>query len=370
MIVVGGGLIGLATAWRIAVRGHSVTVVDPQPGHGASWAAAGMLAPVTEVHPGEEPLLALNLVSAELYPSFVEELEAETGTDLGYRRSGTLLVARDSDDNAALAELFSFQQELGLEVERLSGRACRAHEPALSPRTRGGILVPGDHQVDNRALVRALVAACEKTGVTFWWNKAASVGVTGGRVTGVSLEDGASLRSDSVVLAAGAATGKLGGLQEAGLPPVRAVKGQLIHLKGPEPFVRGNIRGLDAYLVGRSDGRLVLGATVEEQGFDLRVTAGGLHDLLRAAYELVPGITELEVVETVAGSRPATPDNAPLIGATDLENLFVATGHFRNGVLLTPITAQATAGLVLGDPSDEAVLPFSPSRFSREGAAR
>jgi glycine oxidase len=368
--IIGGGLIGLSAAWRLAARGVSVAVVDPSPGSGASWAAAGMLAPVTEVHPGEEPLLALNLVSAEMYPSFVSELEDETGADVGYRRSGTLLVARDSDDNAALEDLYRYQRELGLQVERLSGRECRKHEPALSPRTRGGIVVPGDHQVDNRALVTALRAACEARGVVFERTSAVAVGTAAGSVSHVDLEDGVSLACGTVVLAAGAGGGRIGGLADAGLPPVRPVKGQLLHLRGAVPLLQSNVRGIEAYLVGRSDGRVVLGATVEEQGFDLRITAGGLHDLLRAGYELVPGITELEVIETVAGSRPATPDNAPLIGATELPGLIVATGHYRNGVLLTPVTAAAVADLVEKGRTDEAVAPFSPSRFAVERTVR
>jgi glycine oxidase len=363
--VVGGGVIGLASAWRLASRGATVVVIDPAPGRGASWAAAGMLAPVTEVHPGEEELLRLNLASASEYPAFVEELTAQTGVDLGYRRSGTLIVARDSDDNAALEDVYRYQQRLGLEVERLSGREARRREPALSPRTRGGIYVPGDHQIDNRALVGALLEACEKSGVRFVRTKVVAIA----RGPELALADGSLIGAGAVVVAAGAEASRIdGSTEEAGLPPLRPVKGQLLHLRARDPLLHGNVRGLETYLVGRSDGRLVVGATVEERGFDRRVTAGAVHELLRAAYELVPGITELELVETVAGLRPATPDNGPVIGRTDSPGVIVATGHYRNGVLLAPVTADAVARLVLDDEVADVIVSFSPKRFSREGS--
>jgi glycine oxidase len=326
-----------------------------------------MLAPVTEVHYGEESLLRLNLVSSDLYPAFIEELADETGRDVGYRRAGTMMVARDSDDNATLDDVYHYQRELGLEVQRLSGRDCRELMPALSPRTRGGIHVAGDHQVDNRALVEALIAACAKRGVTFVHDAGVAVELTKERAAGVRLRGGEVVAAGSVLLATGASASEIAGLERAGLPEVRPVKGQLIHLRGA-PLFGGNVRGLDAYLVGRPDGRVVVGATVEEQGFDLRITAGALHDLLRAAYELIPGIVELEVVEATAGSRPATPDNAPVIGRSLLEGVFVASGHFRNGVLLTPVTAAAVAEIVLEGKVPDQVAPFSPERFSRQGS--
>jgi glycine oxidase len=368
--IVGGGVIGLACAWRIAQRGHSVAVVDPEPGRGASWAAAGMLAPVTEVHYGEEALLELNLASAERYPSFVAELTEDTGDDVGYRRSGTVIVARDRDDNAALDAVFAYQRELGLEVERLSGRDCRTHEPALSPRVRGGIHVAGDHQVDNRALVKALISACTERGVEFVRARAERIQSASGRTTGVITDADGIVSTERVVLAMGAVGARIAGTEEAGLPKIRPVKGQLIHLRGEIPLLHGNVRGLDVYLVGRSDGRVVVGATVEEQGFDLKITAGAMHDLLRAAYELVPGITELEVIETTAGLRPATPDNAPVLGPTSLEGLSVATGHYRNGVLLSAISADAIADVVESGRVPRLIEPFLPSRFARAGSLR
>lgn len=365
MLVVGGGAIGLAIAWRAAADGLRVTVIDPEPGRGASWTAAGMLAPITEVHYGEEGLLHLNLASHEAYPSFVQELEADARTSVGYRRCGTLLVARDNDDNTALSEVYAFQQRLGLEVRRLRSAEVRALEPALAPSVRGGILVEGDHQIDNRALLDALLRACARRGVVLEAATVTSVLTDGARVTGVALADGRSTEADQVVICAGARSSELRGVEL----PVRPVKGQLLQLRGRDgnSLLGRNVRGLEVYLVPRSDGRVIVGATVEEQGFDRTVTAGAVHDLLRYAYELVPGITELELVEIGVGHRPGTPDNAPLIGRTAIEGLHVATGHYRNGILLLPITASAIATLLSSGHVVEGIAPFSPTRFARAG---
>src|SRR5215216_1513761 len=336
VVVVGGGVIGLGIAWRAAQAQMAVTVVDEAPGQGASWAAAGMLAPVTEVHYGEGRLLELNLASAGRWPSFAAEVEEASGRPVGYRPGGTLAVARDADDNAALEDLYRFQLRCGLEVERLRSRECRQLEPGLHPGIRGGVLAAGDHQVDNRALVQALVAACERAGV----------GLVAGRVAELA-----------VVLAAGCWSGGLGGLAAEALPPVRPVKGQLLYLRGPadQPLCSRNVRGLEVYVVPRGDGRVVVGATVEEQGFDTTVTAGAVHDLLRAA---------LELAETVVGLRPGSPDNAPMLGPAGPEGLVVATGHYRNGILLTPVTADAVAELLASGRVPEAIAPFAPGRFA------
>jgi glycine oxidase len=370
-VVVGGGVIGASIAWRAAQRGLAIAMVDPHPGRGASWAAAGMLAPVTEVHYGEEDLLALNLESSASYRQFVAELSEASGRDPGYAECGTLTVARDADDNAALESLFEFQRGLGLEVERLRGRECRRLEPALAPSTRGGILVSGDHQIDNRALVDALLIAAERSGVHVVRRRVTGVELEKERVAGVRLADGERIGCSSVVLAPGATTAPVEGLPPGVAPPVRPVKGQLVHLRGPAEtrLATRNVRGLDAYIVTRSDGRVVIGATVEERGFDERVTAGGVHDLLRAGFELLPGVTELELVETSVGLRPGTPDNAPILGKTEVEGLVIATGHYRNGVLLTPITSAAITELLVTGEAPKLIEPFSPRRFSKERVA-
>jgi glycine oxidase len=364
--VVGGGVIGLGIAWRAATAGLAVTVVDDAPGRGASWAAAGMLAPVTEVHYGERPLLGLNLAAAARWPSFAAEVEEASGQEVGYRPGGTLAVARDADDNAALEDLYRFQLRCGLEVERLRSRECRQLEPGLAPSIRGGVLAAGDHQVDNRALVEALMAACSRAGVRMVAGRVAELAVRGDRVTGVVLAGDERLAGGAVVLAAGCWSGGLGGVAAEALPPVRPVKGQLLYLRGPatEPLCQRNVRGLEVYVVPRGDGRVVVGATVEEQGFDTRVTAGAVGDLLRAALELLPDVAELELAETVVGLRPGSPDNAPMLGPAGPEGLVVATGHYRNGILLTPVTADAVAELLATGRVPDLIAPFAPGRFA------
>ncbi|WP_328860279.1 glycine oxidase ThiO [Streptomyces sp. NBC_00306] len=371
VLVVGGGIIGLVTAWRAAQRGLAVTVADPEPGGGAAQVAAGMLAAVTELHYGEQTLLALNVASAQRYPAFVAELEEASGQGVGYRACGTLAVALDADDRAHLRELHALQRRSGLASEWLTGRECRRLEPMLAPGVRGGLRVDGDHQVDPRRLASSLVTACERAGVVFRHGWAERLSVTGDRAAGVVLADGEELTADQVVLAGGSLSGRLNGVPADVLPPVRPVKGQVLRLTVPPayaPFlsrtVRAVVRGSDVYLVPRENGELVVGATSEELGWDTTVTAGGVYELLRDAHELVPGITELPLTETRAGLRPASPDNAPLLGPTALPGLHLATGHHRNGVLLTPVTGDVMAAvLVSGSLPDEA-RPFTPRRFS------
>lgn len=325
-----------------------------------------MLAPVTEVHYGEESLLRLNIDSARRFPAFVGELEAHTGVEVRYRRCGTLTVARDADDNAALADVFSFQQKLGLEVERLRAREARELEPGLSGSIRGAILAPNDHQVDPPELLAALRIACVDAGVELRDQVVTEIVSEAGRVVGVRASDGAEVRADMTVVAGGAASGSLAGLPPRDLPPVRPVKGQVVHLaaRGMFGVADRNIRGLDVYIVSRTNGRVVIGATVEEVGADRTVTAGGVHDLLRFAYELVPGITELRFVRAMAGLRPGTPDNAPLLGPSRLPGLVLATGHYRNGVLLAPVTADLISELLATGSVPDALAPFSPQRFA------
>jgi glycine oxidase len=368
--VVGGGLVGLATAWRAAQRGLTVTVVDPSPGAGASYVAAGMLAPVTEVHYGEERLLDLNLRAARGYAGFAAAVEEASGLSSGYRATGTLAVALDTDDRAALDHLRRFQDALGLETETLTGRETRRLEPMLAPGVRGGLHVPGDHSVDNRRLAAALRVAAERAGVRLHRAAAVTAETSGDRVTGLRLDDGTRLAAGTVVLAAGSWSGRLEGVPEAALPPVRPVKGQVVRLRCDprHPFVgrtvRGLVRGTGVYLVPRADGEVVVGATVEEQGFDTSVTAGGVYELLRDAHTLLPGVTELSLVETLAGLRPGTPDNAPVLGPTALDGLVLATGHFRNGVLLTGVTADAVADLLTTGAMPAFAAPFAPTRFA------
>jgi len=374
-VVVGGGLIGLATAWRSAQRGLRVALADPEPGSGASHAAAGMLAPVAEAHYGEERLLELNLTAARRYPDFTAELEDLAGTPTGYTAHGTLAVAFDSGDRAVLAELAAFHRRLGLASEPLTGRECRTREPLLAPDVQAGLLVPGDHQVDNRLLVAALLAVIARARVPLYRERVAELLIENGEAAGVRLADGQLLHADKVVLAAGCHSNSLPGLPPGILPPIRPVKGQILRLSVPAeaaPFlnhvVRGVVRGRHVYLVPRDHGELVVGATVEEQGFDTQVTAGGVYELLRAAHGLVPDVGELPLTEVRAALRPGTPDNAPVLGPTDLPGLIAATGHFRNGVLLTPVTADAIAECLATGKLPPEAQGFEPGRFANRAA--
>ncbi|NUP50610.1 MAG: glycine oxidase ThiO [Catenulispora sp.] len=374
VLIIGGGLIGLATAWRTATRGLSVTVCDPEPGAKASFAAAGMLTPVTELHYGEELLLGLNLASSRRYPGFVEELrEASGGADPGFTTSGTLAVAFDADDRAVLADLHEFQRSLGLKAEWLSGGEARKLEPMLAPSVRGGLLAEDDHQVDNRMLLAALLAALEREPKAHVVRaKVAELTVADGRASGVVLDDGTAIAAGQVVLAAGCWSGQVRGVPPEAVPPVRPVKGQILRLNVPRdyrPFlthtVRGVVRSYPVYLVPRAHGELVVGATSEEQDYDTSVTAGGVYELLRDARALLPGVTELHLVETRAALRPGSPDNAPMIGPTVLPGLLAATGHFRHGVLLAPATADAMAEILATGEIPDLVKPFSPQRFRK-----
>ncbi|WP_232792242.1 glycine oxidase ThiO [Actinacidiphila yeochonensis] len=374
VLVVGGGLIGLVTAWRSAQRGWRTLVADPAPGGGAARVAAGMLAPVTELHYGERALLDLNLASAARYPDFVAELAQATGLDTGYRACGTLAVALDADDRSQLRDLHAFQESLGLESEWLTGRECRRLEPLLAPGVRGGLRVEGDHQVDPRRLAAALLRAAELAGVEFVRRRAVRLRCAGDRVTGADLDGGGRVSAGRTVLAAGSRSGLVEGLPPEARPPVRPVKGQILRLRMPPlspPFlsrtVRAVVRGSDVYLVPRENGELVLGATTEETGWDTEVTAGGVYQLLRDAHDLLPGITELPLTETLAGLRPGSPDNGPLLGPTPLEGLLFATGHHRNGVLLTPVTGDAMARALAGDGLPPYALPFAADRFDGGG---
>jgi len=371
VVVVGAGVIGLAVAWRAVQRGLSVVVVDPDPGAGASVVAAGMLAPVTELHYTERALLDLTLAAAAAYPDFVAELESATGHDVGYRRCGTVSVGWMGSDLAGLREVAEFQRSLGLDVEMLTAAELRRLEPLLAPGLPGGTLVLGDHQVDPPRLVAALAAANTAAGVATVVGRAASFVPDGDRVSGVRLADGSAIVATQTVLACGARSAALE-LPDGSALPVRPVKGQTLHLHG-EPgrlthVVRGEVRGVPVYVVPRDDGRIVVGASSEESGFDTRPRAGAVHDLLRDAQSLFPLVAEMEFVEVRTGLRPGTPDNAPLLGPVGVDGLVIATGHYRNGVLLAPVTADGIADLLQSGTTPQSWSPFDPMRFSLEPA--
>jgi glycine oxidase len=370
VVVVGGGVIGLSCAWRLARRGARVAVVERgDPGCGATRVAAGMLAPVGELSFGEPELLELTLAAARLYPEFVAEVEAASGEETGYDQVGALHIALDRDEAAQLRRVHDLQRSLELEAEWLPPRRCRDLEPGLTPSFHGGVFAPGEAAVDPRALTLALLGACEVEGVEVRAGTEVVDGIIEGeRLVGVQTARrrsdtrevfdrrlGAEIRAETVLLASGAWAGATAWLPEHARPPVRPVKGQVLELRrrDDEPPARHILASERVYLVPRGDGRLVVGATVEEMGFDTAVSAGGVHELLREAYRLLPDVAEMELVDTIAGLRPGTPNNLPLVGPGAIDGLVLATGHFRNGILLAPLAAEAVADLLSAAPNSD-----------------
>ncbi|MEK6325998.1 MAG: glycine oxidase ThiO [Actinomycetota bacterium] len=371
-VVVGGGALGLACAWRAARRGARVRVLErDRPGDGASHVAAGMLAPVGEASWGEEALIRLGLASARAWPGFAAELAADSELEVGLVPCGALHVALDRDEAEELRRRFELMDSLDLGVEWLPPSGCRELEPRLAPACTAGVHAPAEAAVDPRLLLPALTAAVEhRGGQVLVEAEVTDALMENGRLAGVITADGREHRAEHVVLAAGAWSGTAPWLPPPARPPVRPVKGQILTLRGnPDHPVCQRIVASDrVYLVPRPDGRLIVGATVEERGFDIQVTAGGVHELLREAYRALPDVAELELVETLVGLRPGTPDNAPLIGPGALEGLVLATGHYRNGILLTPISAEAIAALLAQEAQPPEAQVAHPGRFAGEMA--
>ena len=372
VVIIGAGVVGLGIAWRLAGRA-TVTVFDRgKAGAGASHAAAGMLAACCEAEPGEEALVALGRESQARWPAFAEELERMSGIDVELRREGTLVLALTADDQATIAHHLEFQRQLNLPLEWLSAAATRAREPRLAGKIAGALFSPQDHQVDNRKLALALRIAAERAEVEIREHQPVKeILVQGGQARGVVLDDGTSIGADIVVLAAGAWSRSIGGLPPDRRPPVRPIKGQMLALRmdPAAPLLSHVLWAPGVYLVPRRDGRLIVGATVEEKGFDETITAGGLLTLLEAAWRAVPAVEELPVDEIWVGHRPGSRDDAPILGPGPLAGLFYATGHHRNGILLAPLTAEAMARLILDDIVEPAIKPFGLERFLPARAA-
>lgn len=376
LIVVGGGIIGLAIAREAAASGAEVVLLDRAVTRGpdATEVAAGMLAPVGELDFGEPELLSMNLESASIHPALNEELASETGLDTGYRRSGGLHVAPDADEAAVFKRMLELQVSFGLDSRWLGPGQARDMEPALSPSIHGAVFAADDGSVDPRALAEALERSALGSGaVVIRGVGIESLLTVGGGAGGVRLEDGSEVSAGETVLACGAETGRLPWLLPDSRPPVRPVKGQVVELAGDpgDPVCSRAVVSERVYVVPRPDGRVIVGATVEEKGWDDSVTAGGVHELLREAYRVLPEIAELEFLSASSGFRPGTPDNLPIVGRTALTGLSVATGHYRNGVLLAPLTGRAVARMIaegLGQaPGMEAA---DPERFrTRTGVA-
>ena len=371
ILIIGGGVIGLGIGWQLAKMGAAVTIYDrAEAGRAASWAAAGMLAPLAEAHSEEPELLKLGCQSLERYRQWVAELEADAQMSVGYRVEGTLIIGLEPDDTYQLRHLYDAQRHLRLDVNWLTGREARDIESALSPRVTAAIHCASDYQVDNRLMVIALQHAYQaRGGVLFENSVIEKVVIKNGIAIGVQTQNGLQ-DADIVILSAGCWSAQIEGIPDAILPPVRPVKGQMLALQMEEGIAINSVirtvrarYPMSAYLVPRADGRLIVGATSEEMGFDTRLTAGGVFELLRGAWEAVPGVYELPILETWAGLRPGSRDNAPILGKTPIENLIYATGHYRNGILLTPITAYEIAKLILTGETPKTIAPFRLARF-------
>jgi glycine oxidase len=372
VIIVGGGVIGLSIGWQLAKVGCGVSIYERNyAGRSASWSAAGMLAPLAEVHFEEKALLQLGNLSLQMYPEWVEALEADSGMSVGYRTEGTLIVGLDQDDARELKHLYESQQFLNLPCKWLTGAEAREMEPLLSPKVTAAIFSPNDHQVDNRLMVEALIVAYQRAGGSLYENMPVEkIEIRDVKARGVWVE-GVLDNGDVIVLAAGCWSNEIEGLPGIVKPPLRPVKGQILALQMEAGVILQKvIRTIrakyltDVYLAPKNDARLVIGATNEEMGFDTRLTAGGLFELLRGAWEAVPGVYDLPIVETWTGLRPGSRDNAPILGETAVENLVMATGHYRNGILLAPVTAREIAALVLTGQTSEVIAPFQLSRFT------
>lgn len=360
VIIIGGGIIGLATAWELLRSGKDAIVVErDQVGRGASWAAAGMLAADAEVGFEEIQLYKLQIESMKRWPNFARSLREETGIDVDYRTEGTLMVADDADSAAALRRRYNFQKEHGIDVRWTTPAEMLDIEPFLSPRLVGGVFSRSDHGVDNRKVLQALrKGILDRRGKIRERTEVKAIRPHESKPSVVTA-DGERIEGEAVVLCAGAWSRKIGGLEERQRPPIRPVKGQMVELQVEPPFdLRHVVRGPRAYMTPKSDGRLVVGATMEEMGFDTRVTAGGVYSILEGAWEIVPGIYDLPLIATFAGLRPASRDNEPLLGRSDAPGVVFATGHYRHGIMLAPVSAQEVARLLVSGETSSWIAPF------------
>jgi glycine oxidase len=370
--IIGGGVIGLGIGWRLAQKGCAVEIFERgEAGKGASWAAAGMLAAGVETEPGELALHALNRASQRAWPGFAAELEAAAGQSVELRSEGTLMVALNRDDAAQLRHTYDFQRALGIELEWLSGAQARQREPFLHPNLAAAVFCASDHQVENRKLVRALrIAFLAAGGKLREHANVTAVETASGKAIGLRL-DAERIAADMVVLAAGAWSGEIAGLPSFARPPVRPIKGQMLALRmdAAAPLLRHVVWTPRVYLVPRHDGRLLVGATSEERGFDPNLTAGGVFSLLEGVWRALPGVEELPIDEMWVGFRPGSRDDAPVLGPGEVPGLIYATGHHRNGILLTPVTSDAVADYILTGEMAEVIRPFTIARFARSPRA-
>jgi len=362
VIIVGGGIIGCSIAYRLAQEKLSVIVIErDRVGGEASGAAAGILGPQAEAD-SPDPFLDLCLASRSLYPSLAEELRSETGIDIEYLTDGLLYLAFTDEDEHELEARYRWQSSCGLRVERLSAREAREIEPRLSPEVRWALRFPDDHQVNNVKLTAALARGAIGRGARFLIGRPATkLVVENGRAVGVETPE-ERLSAAQVVNAAGSWSGQID-CSPAPQPPVSPVRGQMIAIETPQPVLRHVVYSSSCYLVPRIDGRLLIGSTMEHVGYNKKVTVEGIGGLLRGALEIIPSLNSYAFKEAWAGLRPYAPDKLPILGESQLPGLIIATAHFRNGILLTPITGQLIADLIISGKTSTPLERFSPNRF-------
>ena len=360
-VIAGGGLIGGAIALELALAGIRVAIFDRgEPGKEASWAGAGILSPAPE-SPATIPLVPLGKASMALYPDFVARVEEISGQDVGFRAKGTLEALFSRDTARELSTHVALQHGWGLKAEAISAEDARELEPALSPELEAAVLRPDEASVDNRALTRAVLEAARKSGVEiFAHREVQGVWRERERCAGLLLKDD-KISAKWTIVAAGCFSASIGGV--ATYAPVRPAKGQMVSLRGERTKIERVLWSDKIYLVPRNDGRILAGASVEYVGFDKEITAGALEKLLSGAIELAPDLANARVEENWAGLRPDSPDHLPILGPTDIEGLLVATGHFRSGILLTPITARLIREWVTEQRVSVDWDRFAPLRF-------
>jgi glycine oxidase len=368
IIIIGGGVIGLSTGWQLLRKGFDVEIIDcSESGKSAGWVSAGMLAPEAELGFEEIELFHLCKKSFDLYPKFVQELEEDSGIHVHIDKSGSLMVGFDRDDIERLRRVYMFREEVNMPVTWLTGSEARELEPLLSPKCSGAIWIAEDAQVDNREMLGALKAAIKnKGGKITEYTKVESVIIEIEKVKGVKTEKG-DINGDIVIVSAGAWSKQIEGIPEELKPPVRPVKGQIISLKMDENYTLTHmVRAPDVYILPKHDGRIILGASSEEMGYDTNPTAGEVYKLLERGWEAMPSIYDLPIISIDVGLRPGSRDHEPIIGGCSVEGLFFATGHFRHGILLTPVTAYELSEQIASGNESETLKGFQLSRFFKE----
>jgi glycine oxidase len=360
-VVAGGGLIGASIAFELAQAGLHVGVFDArEPGREASWAGAGIISPAPE-GPAMFPLVALSKASAAIYPKFIKAVEQASGQNVEYRPDGAMEVFWEGDVREEISTLLAVYHGVGLRAEALTGERAKELEPGLMEEVQGGVLRPDESSLDNRALTQATLEAAKRKGVEiFAGNGATGIWQEGRRCKGLQLTSG-NVEAKWTIIAAGCFSAKIEGA--APYAPVSPAKGQMAVLRCEAVNIQHVLWSENIYLVPRNDGRILAGSTVERIGFDRDVTAGGMKKIMNGAIELVPGLAKARIEETWAGLRPDSPDHLPILGPTDVEGLLLATGHFRSGILLAPLTAQLMREWITTQKVSADWERFSPMRF-------